>query len=417
MNTKLISLFTLLVMAVVVGIVVLIDSPAEDPTTSVIVQAADLETAAEAVRSAGGEITHELGVIRAVGAVLTKSQVEGLQEVPGVRIHENRSVKVAGKPGSVVDTVIPRAVVADELHWEGITGAGVTVAVLDTGVWDYPPFTKDTSSVDRLLAQYDAIGDLLVSEGDPLTTDTYGHGSHVASIVVSNIDVGKKTPVYNGVAPDAGLVTVKAFDDNGMGTYADVIRGIDWVVRNKDAYGIRVLNCSFSATPQSHYWVDPMNQAVMAAWQAGIVVVASAGNTGPEPMTIGVPGNVPYVITVGAITDNYTPYDEGDDSLASFSAAGPTVEGFVKPDVVAPGGHVYGLMAKDMALPVAYPEFFDEGQYFQMSGTSQAAAVVSGVVALMLQIDPGLTPDDVKCRLMSTARPRADGGSVNGKAS
>ena len=172
MNTKLISLFTLLVMAVVVGIVVLIDSPAEDPTTSVIVQAADLETAAEAVRSAGGEITHELGVIRAVGAVLTKSQVEGLQEVPGVRIHENRSVKVAGKPGSVVDTVIPRAVVADELHWEGITGAGVTVAVLDTGVWDYPPFTKDTSSVDRLLAQYDAIGDLLVSEGDPLTTDT-----------------------------------------------------------------------------------------------------------------------------------------------------------------------------------------------------------------------------------------------------
>ena len=88
-----------------------------------------------------------------------------------------------------------------------------------------------------------------------------------------------------------------------------------------------MLNLSFSATPQSHYWDDPLNQAVMAAWQAGIVVVASAGNSGPDPMTVGVPGNVPYIITVGAMTDNYTPYEPADDRLASFSSAGPTFEG------------------------------------------------------------------------------------------
>ena len=108
-------------MAVVVGIVLLIDTPAEDPTTSVIVQAADLETAAEAVRSAGGEITHELGVIRAVGAVLTKSQVEGLQEIPGAADSRESLGQGGRETRHVVDTVIPRAVVADQLHWEGIT--------------------------------------------------------------------------------------------------------------------------------------------------------------------------------------------------------------------------------------------------------------------------------------------------------
>ena len=101
-------------------------------------------------------------------------------------------------------------------------------------------------------------------------------------------------------------------------------------------YGIRVLNLSFSAAPQSHYWDDPINQAVMALWQAGVVVVASAGNTGPDAMTIGVPGNLPYIITVG-VSDGMTPQTFDDDYLASFSSCGPTAEGFVKPEIVAPG--------------------------------------------------------------------------------
>ena len=151
--------------------------------------------------------------------------------------------------------------------------------------------------------------------------------------------------LYNGVAPNADLVVVKSFDANGVGTYLDVIRGIDWVVANQDRYGIRVLNLSFSAEPISYYWDDPLNQAVMNAWRMGIVVVASAGNRGPDAMTIGVPGNVPYVITVGAMSDAAST-NPNDDFLASFSSTGPTYEGFVKPEVVAPGGHVMGLMSE-----------------------------------------------------------------------
>ena len=144
----------------------------------------------------------------------------------------------------------------------------------------------------------------------------------------------------------------------------------------------------------------------MAAWRAGIVVVVSAGNEGPSPMTIGVPGNVPYVITVGALTDNGTPYDASDDRLASFSSAGPTFEGFVKPEMVAPGGHIAASMSSSSNLANRDPNSMELlRQLFTMSGTSQAAAVTTGVVALMLQADPTLTPDTVKCRLLASTRP------------
>jgi serine protease AprX len=129
-----------------------------------------------------------------------------------------------------------------------------------------------------------------------------------------------------GIAPDANLVIVRAFDGTGAGSYTNVITGLNWIVANKNKYNIRVLNLSFGAPPESFYWNDPLNQAAMAAWQAGIVVVASAGNSGPEAMTVGVPGNVPYIITAGAMTDNYTPFYPFDDRLASFSATGPTYE-------------------------------------------------------------------------------------------
>ena len=209
-----------------------------------------------------------------------------------------------------------------------------------------------------------------------------------------------------------------------------MIRGIDWIVQNRDIYGIRVLNLSLSAPPRSHYWDDPLNQAVMEAWRAGIVVVASAGNTGPDAMSIGVPGNLPYVITVGAMTDNRTPFDPSDDSIASFSAAGPTYDGFVKPEMGAPGGRLLGIMDKSNRIPKKHQDYHDGDSYYYMSGTSQSAAVVSGLAALLLEAEPLLTPDQVKCKLMSGARPatKADGslavsvfqqgaGLVNAKAS
>src|SRR5258708_15386735 len=144
----------------------------------------------------------------------------------------------------------------------------------------------------------------------------------------------------------------------------------------------------------------------MAVWRAGIVVFTGAGNEGPAAMTIDVPGNVPYVITTGALTDNYTPYNASDDRLASFSSAGPTYEGLANPELVSPGGHVIASMASGSYLANIDPlSMLLTENLFTMSGTSMAAAVTTGVVALMLQSDPALTPDGVKCRLLASSRP------------
>ena len=205
-------------------------------------------------------------------------------------------------------------------------------------------------------------------------------------------------------APDARIISIKAFAEDGTSSYATVIRAIDWVLTNRTQYAIRVLNLSLGAPARSRYWDDPLNKAVMRAWQSGIVVVVSAGNSGPLPQTVGVPGNVPYVITVGAMTDNFT-NNKNDDLLASFSSAGPTFEGFVKPDLVAPGGHVWGFMATYDKIAVDHPTYMNNGDFFQMSGTSQSAAVVSGVAALVLYQNPGLTPDQVKCRIIASGKP------------
>jgi hypothetical protein len=150
----------------------------------------------------------------------------------------------------------------------------------------------------------------------------------------------------------------------------------------------------------------------MAAWQAGIVVVVAAGNRGPSPQTIGVPGNVPYVITVGAVTDSYYPMQPSKYKLTSFSSTGPTYEGFVKPEVVGMGGHILAYAPNNGTLAEEFPQWVDlPYDDFTMSGTSMAAAVTSGVVALMLEVSPQLKPDDVKCRLMTGAHPavKSDG--------
>ncbi len=403
--------------------------------TSYIVQGASLPAVKALVRARGGEITHELGVINAVAAELTVDQAAALRGHDAIRtVYGNGSIEVAGKPpkagggkdGSSEDSdggvagssysEFPGLVDADLLHDRGIDGSNITVAVMDTGIYGGPGITLDRYGAKRIRAAYDATADQQYNSSgrgktdfDKFDNDDSGHGSHVTGAGFSSklSDAGK----FNGIAPAADLISVKVFGADGRGTYADVIRGVDWVVANRGSLGIRVLNMSLSAQPQSHYWDDPLNQAVMAAWNAGIVVVASAGNSGPDAQSIGVPGNVPYVITVGAMTDSDTPADGNDDRLATFSATGPTYEGFIKPEVVAPGGHIMASMQDDSQIALDHPEFYLGANFFTMSGTSQATAVVSGIAALILQMEPGLDPDAVKCKIMRGARPavKADG--------
>jgi len=346
--------------------------------------------------------THELDIINAVAVSLTSEQLAQLQAQVEVQVTQNYKVELSGRRGWGKRQWQPESVVNDQieassLHPYGIYGEGVTIGFLDTGLDQLHGLSNDLYGYDKAWGTYDAINNTLSNYDD----EASGHGTHVASIA-ANSDYDAYGKIY-GVAPNASIVGIKAFDAEGKATYADVIRGISWAIQVKDQINLKVLNMSFSGPVRSYYWEDPLNQAVMKAWQAGIVVVASAGNKGPNPMTIGVPGNVPYIITVGAMTDAYTSENDADDKLASFSAAGPTVEGFVKPEIIAPGGHLSGLMSFDTQIVMEHPEFHDGGRYFEMSGTSQAAAVVSGVVALMLDFEPHLTPDQVKCRLMDSA--------------
>ena len=392
------------------------DAPS-DSATAYIVQGANAEEARRAVNKLGARAGHELSIINAVGAELTAEQLEALRSSDaGLRVYRDVNVKTSGSfyrytkeiDGKEPYLHFPGLVGANALHEQGIDGSGVTVAVIDSGIEKgSKEFKKNRKDDDRLRGLYSAIKDK-----EKRAKDKFGHGSHIVSIIGNSKP--SKDGRYNSLAPGVDLVVVKAFDENGAGVYSDVIRGMQWVLDNRDLYNIRVVNLSFSAAVRSNYWDDPLNQAVMKLWHEGVVVVASAGNTGPDAMSIGVPGNVPYIITVGAMTDNFTPRDPSDDYLASFSAAGPTYEGFVKPEIVAPGGHITGLMKKNTNLGKKYPEFHNFDEYFTMSGTSQATAVVSGIAALLLQIDPALSPDDVKCRLMATARQAAypDGSHV-----
>ncbi|WDD97329.1 S8 family serine peptidase [Thalassomonas actiniarum] len=188
---------------------------------------------------------------------------------------------------------------ANNLHQQGSTGQGMNIAILDTG-----SFSNESIGAEDDNRIIDTLN--LLDDGRTDVLDLHGHGSHVASVIASSyasseFDLTRCTRQVNaqGMAPEAGLVLVCAFDDLG-GNYMDVIAGIDYVVNNAEALNLRVLNLSYGAQSRPYYWDDLLNQAVMKAWQAGIVAVTSAGNTGPVPGSVTVPGNVPYAISVGA---------------------------------------------------------------------------------------------------------------------
>ncbi|SFD31976.1 S8 family peptidase [Pseudoalteromonas denitrificans] len=368
---------------------------------SYLLQAKNISVLKKALNRLHVKPSHELAIINSFAVDLTSEQLKVLKQYGDFKVTKNSDVKLSGSVASAYSeqiSVVNKIVNATSAHQVNNYGAGVTMAFLDTGLRQLTGIRADVYGLQKTYGTYDAINDKTLNNDNEIN----GHGTHVSSIAGnSELDIYGK-PM--GVAPNARMVGIKAFDFEGKGTYADIIRGIDWAVKYKDTLNIRVLNMSFSGPPRSYYWDDPLNQAVMKAWQSGIVVVASAGNKGPDPMSIGVPGNNPYIITVGAMTDHYTPDNTNDDRLTSFSSAGPTVEGFVKPDLVAPGGHMVGLLPSNTRLAKDHPEAHDGGKYFTMSGTSQATGVVTGIVALMLSQDPSLSPDDVKCRLLSTAK-------------
>jgi serine protease AprX len=286
----------------------------------------------------------------------------------------------------------PSAVRANALWNEPpakLQGQGMTVAVIDSGIFR----TKDLGKR--------VIGSDNFNHGEHDSVDSYGHGTFVAGIIAG--DGSYSHGKYVGIAPKANILNVRVSDDTGAATESDVVLGMEWVYNNKSRYNIKVANLSLNTTHAQSYNTSPLCAAAEVLWFNGIVVVASAGNNQTQG-GVYPPANDPFVITVGATDDKGTA-GLADDTLASFSAYGPTESGFAKPDLVAPGMDIIGLLPQQDALKISKDHEANRvsTNYFRMSGTSMAAPMVSGAAALLLQDEPQLTPDQVKYRLMATA--------------
>jgi serine protease AprX len=380
------------------------------------------------VRSAGGTVTRSLPIINGMGAQMAAARAQHLDTRAAVHaVSLNTKVKSEssrfdrrmngdGVDDSQLASSYDRSIRAGTAWNEGATGDGVGVAVVDTGIQgNLPDFTvsrRDSSS--RVIAS------AVVNPAASTAADTYGHGTHVAGLIAgdgSNRQLND--PLYGryiGVAPDANLISVKAADDQGDATVLDVIDGLQFVVDHESDYNIRVVNLSLKSNSPESYRTDPLDAAVEAAWNSGIVVVTAAGNLGDAPDAVSyAPGNDPYVISVGAVDDQST-RGVGDDLLASWSSRGTTQDGFTKPDLVAPGAHLVSTIPPGSDYTQLCPSCITDGSYFKVGGTSMAAGVVSGAAADLLEAHPSWTPNQVKAQLVKRTRSVDDssGASVNG---
>jgi len=356
-----------------------------------------------AVDAAGGEVSGELPIIRGLAVQLSARARARLAHDPSIAaIAINAPIRSQlDRPDANLSTTYPGSVFAP-LAWRTATGSGVGVAVIDTGIDGALPDFSDAAGDSRVVAS-------VVTNPDATTPrDTYGHGTHVAGIIAG--DARRRAfddPVagrYVGIAPNANLIAIKASDDAGRGTILDAIYGLQFAVDHKDEYNIRVVNLSLSSTVAQSYRTDPLDAAVESAYFNGILVVAAAGNRGAaDDATDYSPGNDPFALSVGAVDDQGTA-ERGDDAVTDWSSAGPTQDGFGKPEIAAPGAHIVSTLATGSVFAGLCPTCIVDASYMRLGGTSMAAPVVAGTAALMFEVHPDWTPDQVKSTLIETAR-------------
>src|SRR5215469_441476 len=394
-----------------------------DGTVDVIIQFNQTPTDAhhQKVQNKGGVLKTKLDSIKGAHYSVPVESLNALADDPDVTyISPDRQLD-----GLMDNTA--KAVNANVAWQAGWDGTGIGVAVIDSGITTNVSSSQDLYSSGkraklRIVYSQDFIG------GG--TDDYYGHGQHVAGVIAGS---GKNssyswvdTRTFKGIAPNANLINLRVLDQNGQGTDSGVIAAIQQAISLQRTYNIRVINLSLGRPVYESYKLDPLCQAVEAAWKKGIVVVAAAGNYGRDNSmgtsgyaTITAPGNDPYVITVGAMKTEGSPL-RSDSLIASYSSKGPTLlDHVVKPDIVAPGNRVVSLQAPPVwnsvtnqyiyeALPQAYPQNLVSFSYYQpafsssntstasdyyfLSGTSMATPVVSGAAALLVQAQPKLTP-------------------------
>lgn len=360
------------------------------------------------VTGAGGQHKNRLDVINGGVFHVPASLLPTLAEDPDVMyISPNRrTIKLSP------DDYILDASHTNQVQQLGYSGAGIGVAVIDSGVEaGHPDLSNSFTGQSRVVYSESFISGLDAS-------DQYGHGTAVAGLVAGNGSASGQW--MRGVAPKASIVNLRVLDANGAGTDSAVISAIQRAIQLKNTYNIRIINLSLGRGIMESYSLDPLCQAVEQAWKAGIIVVVAAGNYGRDNSmntngyaTITAPGNDPYVITVGA-TNTHATDTTADDTVTTYSSKGPTLlDHVIKPDLVAPGNRVVSLLATGSTLdtnypgnrlpPSAYRSYSSTYYYSFISGTSMATPIVSGSAALMLEYIPSLTPDQVKARMMKTA--------------
>jgi serine protease AprX len=356
---------------------------------------------------------NDLDLINGVALELPNGLIKQLAARPETfRIHEDRPIEAHNYRTSVtVGATVVRSLL-------GYKGDGVGIAVIDSGVsaWHDDLTRGGVSKIfpygNQRVAKF---VDFVSGHTQPY--DDNGHGTHVTGIIGGNgyDSAGEKA----GIAPNASIVSLKVLDGNGQGSISNVIAALNWVATNYQTYNIRVVNLSVGAPIRESYWTDPLTLACKRVEELGITVVTAAGNRGKDANGrlmyggITAPGNAPWVLTVGASSTQGT-LTRADDVMADYSSAGPTAIDFAaKPDLVAPGTGTVSLLSSGSLFAVTKLTSLIAGTgllgvskpYLALSGTSMAAPVVSGTVALMLQANPNLTPNLIKAILQYTSQP------------
>jgi serine protease AprX len=366
--------------------------------------------ASQDVRQVGARLGRRLGIINGQVADVPNTLLRWLENHPGIAsVHFDRPTATHNYRTAITTGA---RTVQDEF---GYHGENIGVAVIDSGVsaW-HDDLTGPGAYGNQRIAQF---VDLV--NGLTLPYDDYGHGTHVAGIIAGNGHDSEGAKA--GMAPAASLVVLKVLNQNGVGTISNIIAALDWVVAHKQAHNIRVVNLSVGAGVYESYWTDPLTLAAKRAVDAGIVLVAAGGNLGRngEGHTqyggITAPGNAPWVLTVGASSTMGTLTRE-DDTIGSYSSRGPTYLDYAaKPDLVAPGTGTVSLSDPSSLFYTTRAAYLVKGTigtsylpYLSLSGTSMAAPVVTGAVALMLQANPSLTPNAVKAILQYTSQVYSD---------
>ena len=366
------------------------------------------------VKRVGGKLGRRLGLINGQAVELPNAVIRKLADSPAIQsIHFDRPT--AGEMNRVAVAVGARAV----LMQFGLTGAGVGVAVVDSGIggWHDDLTNYGGSSVVRTTDGQRVSAFVDFVNGRTSRYDDNGHGTHVSGIISGNgyDSLGARA----GIAPLAHIVSLKVLDREGRGLTSNVIAALDWIVANKWAHNIRVVNLSVGAAVTESFNTDPLTLATKRVVDAGVVVVAAAGNLGKnrngerQAGGITAPGNAPWVLTVGASSHEGTVVRE-DDVMAGYSSRGPSAYDYAaKPDVVAPGTGIVSLANPQSLFYSTKVNFLLGGSgvlsfkpYLSLTGTSMSAPVVSGTVALMMQANPALTPNLVKAIIQYTAERR-----------